>query len=87
MKISRTSISRVVLACLEVGAKQATVYLSPGLVVKATFRSCAKTHKEIVVSFGKPNHSELQFIKKCKLAKEPFPVKKMQLKWYKPEEK
>ena len=83
MKVSRSAISRVVLACLEVGAKQATIYLSPKLVIKATFRSCAKTHKEIVVSFGKPNHEERQFIKKCKIVKEPFPVKKMQLKWYK----
>ena len=81
MKISRLAINRVVLACLEAGAKQAQIYLSPKLVIKATFRSCAKTHKEIVVSFGKPNYQERQFIKNCKIVKEPFPVKKIQLKW------
>lgn len=35
-----------------------------------------------VVTIGKPNYAEREFIKLLKRADEPFPVKKMQLKLY-----
>ena len=33
---------------------------------------------EIILTIGKPNYLEREFIKKCVKAKEPFPVKKIQ---------
>jgi len=36
----------------------------------------------MVLTIGRPNYAEREFIKLCKKAGEPFPVKKMQLKFY-----
>ena len=88
MKVSRSSVCRVVEACLEVGARKAEIYLSPDLVVRATRRHklngsrCSQIHHEILLTIGKPNYAEREFIRDCKKAGEPFPVKKMQLKWF-----
>lgn len=38
-------------------------------------------NKEIILTIGKPNHSERKFIKDCKKAGEPFPVKGVILKF------
>ncbi len=70
------------------GAYKATKYLSPTLTIKATRKrykgKFLKGHAiEIVFSVGKPNYEEREFIKKCKKAGEPFPVKKIQLKYLK----
>lgn len=70
------------------GAKKATVYISPTETIKATRRGKvngrAKT-MEILFTIGKPNYKEREFIKKCKKAGEPFPIKKVQLKFDKGE--
>jgi len=66
------------------GGRSATKYLSPVLVVKATRhgKPCKNERStSMVVTVGKPNYAEREFIKKCKKAGEPFPVKKIQLKW------
>lgn len=81
------AISRVVQACYERKVRQATIFLAPQFVVKATrrFRPDKRSfHEEILLTLGKPNSKERQFIRLCLRVKEPFPVKKMQLKWYKP---
>lgn len=86
MKISRSAINRVVLACLEVGAKQARIHLSPDLVVRATRRfkpDKRNCRTEILLTIGKPNYAERDFVKRCRKANVPFPIWKMQLKWYK----
>jgi hypothetical protein len=86
MKVTRTAVTRVVEACLELDIRQATVYISPDLVVRATRRHkpqsgrCAGIHTELVVTLGKPNYLERLFIKACKQSGEPFPVKKIQLR-------
>lgn len=85
MKVSRLSIAKVVEACLELEIKQAVVYLSPVSIVKATGRhkkTKNENHVEILLSIGRPNFDERKFIKDCIKAKEPFPVKKMQLKYW-----
>lgn len=75
-------ISKLVMLVLMDGVYRATKYLEPGYVIKSTRqgkldkRSPAMT---VLVTVGKPNYAERQFIKKCKLAGEPFPVKKIQL--------
>lgn len=67
---------------------KATKYISPTLLV----RGVRKTYKasdakqfsggnlEITLTIGKPNFVEREFIAKCKKVKEPFPIKKIQLK-------
>lgn len=66
------------------GAKKATKYISPRLVVKATLhgkkidRRCGQVH--IVLTYGSPNFAERKFIRQCRRVGEPFPVKKVQLK-------
>lgn len=68
------------------GAKKATKYLSPSLVVKATRigkLDRRDSRQSFIVTVGAPNVSEQHFIKICKTANEQFPVKKIQLKWKK----
>jgi hypothetical protein len=66
------------------GAKKATKYLSPKEVVKATYRGKrdkrSRSHT-ILVTLGSPNYEEREFITKAKKAGEPFPIKKIQLKF------
>lgn len=79
----------VIDALLKNRARRATKFYSPTYVVSATVRSFggkvdwkAKS-LEILVKIGKPNFAEREFIKKCQKAKEPFPVRKIQLKFFK----
>jgi hypothetical protein len=69
---------------IQSGAKKATKYFSDKLVVKATRRGKLRKNEretEILFTFGRPNYAEREFIKRCKIAGEPFPVKKAQLKF------
>ena len=69
----------------ENGARKATFYFSPKLVAKATRqrRPDRRTNQEtFVVTLGRPNYAERKFIKTLKAAGEPFPVKKIQYKFY-----
>lgn len=67
------------------GAKSAIKYVSESLVVKATWHNAPKANSRgetMVVTFGKPNYAEREFIKQCRKAGEPFPVRKTQFKFY-----
>lgn len=58
-------------------------YLAPDLVVKATAQRRKDSRargRTFIVTIGKPNYRERAFIKKCKAAGEPFPVKKIMLR-------
>jgi hypothetical protein len=35
---------------------------------------------EMILTIGRPNYTEREFIKLCQKAKEPFPIKKIQIK-------
>lgn len=78
-----TYIGKTVKSLLESGAWKATTFISPTKVVKATKRSGTKNSQraEVVLTLGKPNYAEREAIKKFKKAGEPFPVKKVQLKF------
>ncbi len=68
------------------GAKRATKYLSPSLVVKATRigkLDLRDSRQSFIVTVGAPNYAERLFVKDYKLTGEPFPVRKIQLKWSK----
>lgn len=66
------------------GASRATKYISKKLTVKATrIGKVDKREKSdnIRLTIGRPNYAERSFIKDLIVAKEPFPVKKVQLKF------
>lgn len=84
-KVSRLSISKAVECLLETGARQATVYQHPRLSVKATARfkpDKRNTRTDIVLTIGEPNYEGRLFVKRLQQAKEPFPVKKVQLRFW-----
>jgi len=62
--------------------KQAVKFIATDHVLKATRRGKDNraNHIEILVTVGKPNFKERAFIKDCKKAGEPFPIKKIQVK-------
>lgn len=79
---------KVIDAIISEGAARATYYESPTKIVRATrkkyLNGFTKGNVEIVLTIGKPNYQEREFIKLCKKAKEPFPIKKVQLKFLVP---
>lgn len=74
-------------ALIESEAHTATKYISDKYVIRATRRLfkhrkwSARDNVEISFVAGRPNYAARQFIKDCKKAGEPFPVKKIQLKF------
>ena len=78
---------KVIQALVKARARKATLYLSPKEVIRAT-RPCyggklprKGSNLEIVLTHGRPNYEERQFISKCKKAGEQFPVKQVQLRF------
>lgn len=68
-------------------AWSAKKYVSEKLVISATRKRYGKsgwtkrdTRADITVKIGAPNYLERVFIKQCKRAGVPFPVKRVQLK-------
>jgi hypothetical protein len=84
--ITFTQLAECILVA---GAYKATKYISDKLTIKATLkRYKGKIPRkgdalDIVFTVGKPNYEERDFIKMCKKVGEPFPVKKVQLKFVK----
>jgi hypothetical protein len=81
----KNAVSKIVLALIDSGARRATMYLDEDAV--ATAVRIEKPRKraryiEIRLKLGKPNFRERLFIKACKKAGEPFPIKKIQLKFW-----
>lgn len=68
---------------------RATKFLDEKRIVRVSAKTyngkvAAKNQNlECVLTIGRPNYLERDFIKKCKKAGEPFPVKKVQLKFTK----
>jgi hypothetical protein len=76
------AVAEVVNAATQRGIRRATRYLSSRLTVKATRRhkfDGRASRREVVVTIGAPNYAENIFIKRCKQAGEPFPVKRVLL--------
>lgn len=80
-------ISKVVGQCMRAvlnGAYRARKYWSPKYVIKVTRigRPDKRDRQDSVrVTIGRPNYAERRFVKQCLAAAEPFPVKKVQLKF------
>ncbi len=69
-------------------AIKSTKYINPNFVIKAkrklfNGRIDKRGNIEIILTIGKPNFQERQFIKQAIKAGEPFPIRKIQLKWLK----
>lgn len=85
-------ILETVLPILQGDILKATKYISPKEIIRATrTRVGGKIDKrygmEITLTIGKPNFLEREFIKLCKKAGEPFPIKKVQFKTYQPKKR
>lgn len=94
MRATTTTLSRenagAIGACcgalaLNPTRKAATKFLAPGHVVTVTRVGKRKTHGRspsvsVVVTMGRPNYRQRDFVKACLKAGEPFPVKKIQLR-------
>ncbi len=78
-------ILKTIDTLLKTQSKKATCYVTPKFVVKATRRGGRRVDStiEILLTIGKPNFAERDFIKKCKKVGEKFPVRKIQLKEFK----
>ena len=73
---------------LNLEAYKATKFIDEKTTLKATLKRFDKkmprkndSRIEILFTLGKPNYEERDFIKLCKRSGEPFPVKKIQLKY------
>jgi len=86
------TIGQVVEVLVNTNARVATKFLEPKFIVRATRTTYRKNYKnakfnngslDITLTLGRPNYHEREFIKKCLIVKEPFPVKKIQLKFLK----
>lgn len=77
--------SKLASALLTTTAYQAILYISPKRTIKATRRrfkgKFSKSPIELTFTDGRPNYLECKFIKACEKAGEPFPVKKVQLRF------
>lgn len=77
----------LVQSLLVLEARKATKYLSPTVVVKATRRlflgriDHREKRAEILLTIGAPNYAERRAITQFKKAGEPFPVRKVQLRF------
>jgi len=88
-----STVAQVVDALLATDAWKATKFLSDKSIVRATRKMYGKDTPrgrridkrdrsvDISLVIGKPNYLEREFIKKCRKAGEPIPVKRVQLKY------
>jgi hypothetical protein len=78
-------IGKLIQTLIETESHVATKYLSPKHVIRATRKvfngriDKRDRRTEIMVTDGEPNYHARQFIKLCKRAGEPFPVRNIQL--------
>lgn len=66
--------------------RSASVFQAPDFVITATRRGKCDgraMHSELVLTVGKPNFRGRAFVKACLKAGEPFPVRKVQVRWRK----
>ncbi len=82
MKVPMNAVSQTVEALIRSGSYRAVKYLDPHTVVSVCRRgkhSKRDTRSDFILKIGVPNYLERKFVKLCKAAGEPFPVRKVQL--------
>lgn len=73
-------VPKVIEVLVAQRAFRATKYLSPKLIVRVTNRKRkfnTRENLELIVTIGRPNSRERDFVKDCLKAKEPFPIKQI----------
>lgn len=78
-----SATAKCVAAIESSDAKKASVFVSEKLVVSVCrrFKRHARSSREdFVLKIGAPNYLERKFIRLCRRAGEPLPVKKVQLR-------
>ena len=79
--------NQLIKVLIDMEAVKATLYNSPKEIVRVVRKTyhgkILKGNVEIILTIGKPNFIEREFIKLCKQAGERFPIKKVQLKFLK----
>ncbi len=88
MTYPKTNIlEKLVETLVDSKAHKAAYYASEKLVVRVSRKlirgklPAKNQNLEIILTIGRPNYEHREFIKLCKKAGEPFPVKKIQLKF------
>ncbi len=86
MLIPNSIFSKLARLLIKLEAWKVTKYYSEKEIARATRRMYGgkiPSNKRVEVEFtlGRPNFEEREFIKKCKKAGEPFPVKKIQIRY------
>ena len=82
----KNAVAKIVEGVVNYNAWKAAIYLSDTLVVRVSQkiyrgRLPAKNQSvELILVIGRPNYEQREFIKQCKKAGEPFPVKRIQFK-------
>lgn len=79
-------IGRIVVHLIATEARSATIFQDEKSIVRATRKLVNGKvpgfgNIEVTLTIGKPNYKERNFVKQCKKAGEPFPIKKIQLKF------
>lgn len=85
-KLKLEAAMRVIESCLYLHTRQATIYLTPKLIVRGVRRfrfEKRQRRDEMIVTVGEPNFKERKFIALCKKTGERFPVRKIQWEWFK----
>lgn len=83
MEVKDQIIGSVVSTLLFSDAKKVTKFLSPKLRITATRshkRDRRNTRESFIVTIGQPNYEQRQLVKAAIAAKEPFPIRKLQIK-------
>ena len=85
MKYPMSAFSNAIETLLRSGARSSTVYLDAKRRVTATCLhkpDRRNRHTTIAVTFGALNWAGQEFVKACKKAGEPLPVRRAQLRWW-----
>lgn len=87
IEIKTGEIIKVVEFLLKSEARKATKFLHPKLIIRATRKTFGgkllNGNLELFLTIGKPNYEEGEFVRRCLKVGEPFPIKKIQLKFLK----
>jgi hypothetical protein len=81
-----TQVGAVIRTLIAANARNAVYYVSPKETIRVTRqhpRNNPKGEGTFLVTVGRPNYAAREFIKQAKRAGEPFPIKKVQLKFLK----
>lgn len=89
MSQEMNALTKLIAAMIDPNVRTATAYLSPKYTMRFSriHRHRRARSRTFALTLGTPNYEARQFIKRAKKAKEPFPVKRVQLRMWPPKPK